>query len=54
MPPAKKPVKMLKVTISTRVDPVLKKHLERLAKAEKRTISQYVEIVLEQHSNSRG
>lgn len=53
MPPPKKPAKLLKLAASTRIDPPIKKQLERWAKAEKRTLSQYIEIVLTQHVESR-
>jgi predicted HicB family RNase H-like nuclease len=49
MPPSKKSAKNLKVSLSTRIDPALRKQLERLAKADKITVSKYVEIALAKH-----
>lgn len=43
----------IKDTASTRIDPPIKKQLERWAKAEKRTLSQYIEIVLTKHVEGR-
>lgn len=49
MPPSKKPAKQLKLAVSSRIDPPLKKQLERLAKAKKWTLSQYIEDALIEH-----
>lgn len=41
----------LKVTVSTRVDPAVKKRISAMAKASKSTLSQYIESVLAEHAN---
>lgn len=44
----------LKVSISARVDPAIKKAIAKLAKASDSTFSQYLENVLSEHVNSSG
>lgn len=50
MPPAKKPSKQLKVTVSTRIDPALKRILVRAAKPA--TLSKHIETILMLYADS--
>jgi predicted HicB family RNase H-like nuclease len=44
----------LKVSISARIDPALKKRLTALAKSSDCTVSQYIETVLAERANLSG
>lgn len=45
----KKSEDILKVSVSSRVDPAVRQEIEELAGARKWTISQYIEIALVEH-----